>query len=479
MQHAAASSVRSDEGRGDPLLGFATEQLCFEAVLGRGAMGTVYRGRQVRLDRPVAIKVSAPHLLADPDYVERFNREARTLAQLHHPHVVACFDFGPVQGPDGRELLVLVLELVDGSSLNRLCQQRPLRVRQLLGLYRQAAEGLAAAHALGIVHRDLKPDNIMVTRRGQAKLVDFGLAKAPDSLVVTTAGTIIGSPAYMAPELCRGEEPGPAADLYALACALYHNLCGQVPFSAADSLAVLHRHLHDPVPSLAALRPDLAPICDPFFAQALAKAPAQRFADARTMAQAMAGLIERIPAAAAIGAAGPVAMAVPGSVAGAATAIDDDPAVSGPGWRWRRWWPGLAIAGLILLIMAVAGLWRPAGPGSEPPPSTEDQHQALTSALASGAIDAAAAALDQLRAALPQADLTAQEAALEDLIRQRYRLILHDLQDAAAALALGDAVQAAAFLALCGDIPDHDRFAGLRQRAEELGRLVDADLAVE
>src|SRR5262249_20831410 len=151
----------------------------FTTLLGKGAMGAVYKGTQLALDRTVAIKVIAPHVADDAAYRERFSREAQTLGRLIHINVIACHDVGPITGPDGAQLFVMVLEFVDGWSLGHLLKrQKQLTVRQVLELHRQAAEGLAAAHQLGIVHRDIKPDNIMVTRNGQAKLADFGLAKA-------------------------------------------------------------------------------------------------------------------------------------------------------------------------------------------------------------------------------------------------------------------------------------------------------------
>ena len=164
----------------DPLLGFSTDSLRFDELLGRGGMGAVYRGLQIRLDRPVAIKVIKPDLAADPGYRERFVREAQTMGRLIHPHVIACHDFGPIVGPDGGELLVMVMEYVAGASLGKLAGEERLPVRQVLEWYRQAAEALAAAHRLGVIHRDIKPDNIMVTRGGVAKLADFGLARASD-----------------------------------------------------------------------------------------------------------------------------------------------------------------------------------------------------------------------------------------------------------------------------------------------------------
>ena len=194
----------------DPLIGFQTDTLRFESLLGKGAMGAVYKGTQLALDRMVAIKVIAPHLANDKAYRERFSREAQTLGKVLHPNVIACHDIGPCIGPSGEQLFVMVLEFVDGWSLGSLLKQRKLSIRQVLELHRQAAEGLQAAHNLGIVHRDIKPDNIMVTKQGQAKLADFGLAKADDSAGLTQTGALMGSPSYMSPKPAVANHPSRA-----------------------------------------------------------------------------------------------------------------------------------------------------------------------------------------------------------------------------------------------------------------------------
>lgn len=275
-------------GEDDPLIGYATEALRFERLLGRGGMGAVYLGQQLSMGRQVAIKVVAPHLASDLDYIQRFAREARTLGRLVHQHVITCHDFGPMTGPPpGREpLYVMVLEYVDGWSLARLLARRPITVRRILDLHRQAADGLTAAHRLGIVHRDIKPDNIMVTRDGVAKLADFGLARAQDSVQVTQAGALLGSPAYMSPEACRGEEPGPPGDIYGLGCSLFECLAGSTPFTGTSSLQLIHQHVNQPPPGLAERRPDLA-VLAPLLAACLAKDPVLR-PDAATLARQLA-----------------------------------------------------------------------------------------------------------------------------------------------------------------------------------------------
>lgn len=285
-------SASAETGPHDALIGFATESLAFVAKLGEGGMGAVYKGRQIRLDRQVAIKVLSPRLVSDRAFLERFSREARLLAKLTHPHIVACHDFTPITGPDGELLHVLVMEFVDGCTIyQRSCEDMP--VREALEMYRQAADGLAAAHRAGVLHRDLKPDNILVTKNKVAKIVDFGLAKhaaGDDSHHLTLAGVILGTPAYMAPEVCRGGEPTPVADCYSLACSLFHTLTGKPPFPWAVPLETIQHQINTPPPRLSSLRPELAPY-DGMMERCLAKDPERRFADAAALTKVLEGAV--------------------------------------------------------------------------------------------------------------------------------------------------------------------------------------------
>ncbi|MBA2481406.1 MAG: serine/threonine protein kinase, partial [Planctomycetes bacterium] len=270
----------------DPLIGFQTDSVRFEQLLGKGAMGSVYRGIQLGLERTVAIKVIAPHLAGDSDYIERFGREAHTIGKLVHPNVIACHDFGPCKGPSGEQLYLMILEFVDGWSLGTLVKSKRTLVRQILEYHRQAAEGLHAAHQLGIVHRDIKPDNIMITKLGESKLADFGLARNLEGAHMTQAGAVLGSPAYMSPEACRGEDPTIASDIYSLGCSLFQTLTGYPTFEAASAIQVLQMHITAPIPQLATHRPDLE-FLQPIIQKCLAKHPAHRYADAHALAKAI------------------------------------------------------------------------------------------------------------------------------------------------------------------------------------------------
>ena len=220
------------------------------SVLGRGGMGEVWRARDLRLGRNVALKVLPESLAADPDRVARFEREARALAALNHPNVAQIYELGeavPDPGPSGytgdeprTAVRFLVMELVEGESLSRRLRAGPLPLGEALAVARQVVRGLAAAHARGVIHRDLKPGNIMLTGGGEAKVLDFGLARfrpdrrPPDDVDVTAnqadSGTVVGTAAYMSPEQVRGEECDERCDIWAFGCCLAEMISGKRTF---------------------------------------------------------------------------------------------------------------------------------------------------------------------------------------------------------------------------------------------------------
>ena len=405
----------------DPLVGYANGDLSFLRLLGKGGMGAVYLGKQVGLDRMVAIKVIASHLAADAVAAERFRREARTLGQLVHPHVIACHDVLEVAGPTGERLLVMVLEYVDGVSLGRLVKHQAISVRQALELFRQAATGLAAAHHLGIVHRDIKPDNIMVTKDGQAKLADFGLARNEGGVQVTATGAILGSPAYMAPEACRGDHLGPAADLYGLGCALMQVLSGRLPFEGTSSLHVMHQHATAPAPRLTSRRADLA-MLSPLIDQLLDKDPVTRLADASLLAKELATLIPLVPPKVPVGMRpghdGPGGSAAAGNPAtdpapAAATATPSTQALNVPvAPQGGRTWLAAAVivivifGGLVALRARLAPAPQPAGNTAR----SEDPAAHLTALITAAEAAVTAGNTDQARVMLDEATVLSARA---------------------------------------------------------------------
>ena len=410
----------------DPLIGFTSEGLRFDRLLGRGGMGAVYAGWQLRLDRMVAIKVIAGHLALDAEYAARFAREARCLGRLHHEHITACYDHGPITGPGGDPLLVMVLEHVAGGTLSERLRQ-PATVQEVLTWFAQAADGLAFAHGQGVLHRDIKPDNLMLTEEGRLKLADFGLARAGDSDQVTATGAVLGSPAYMAPEACRGEEPTPVADLYSLGCSLFQALTGQPPYPGSGILQVLQAHQRQPVPNLGDHRPDL-PLLVPILARCLAKRPEDRYPSVAAFAAELRRIQPLISATAEAGRA----RRSPGGARAAATVIGDDGEETArtatlatrvaPSPRRWPWW-GAGLAGLVTVAAVAAWTWRTPSAAPMQDEGHRDQAENINALLDKAELllaehrgAAATAALDTLPLWVRTEDLTsAQRARLQAL----------------------------------------------------------------
>jgi len=261
-----------------------------QSALGAGAMGEVYRARDTRLGRDVAVKVLPPDLARDAQALARFEREARAVAALSHPNIVALYDIGTEQG------VFIVTELLEGQTLRDRLHAGALPPRKALEFAAQMAAGLAAAHERGVVHRDLKPENVFVTADGRIKLLDFGLAQIPaaplaaagrsvaQTTVGTTPGMVLGTLGYMAPEQVRGQSVDARADIFALGAVLYEMVTGARAFAGetpADTIsAILHR---DPPPVAAASGVTIAPQIDRLVRRCLEKSPGDRFQSARDL----------------------------------------------------------------------------------------------------------------------------------------------------------------------------------------------------
>jgi hypothetical protein len=247
--------------------------------LGRGGMATVYLAVQESVDREVALKVMSPALLADPNFGERFLREAKIAAKLHHRHVVGIHDVAR----SGDYHYIAMEYLGGGAILHKDGQPRP--VAFALRVIREIATALDYAHRKGFVHRDVKPDNILLRDDGSSALTDFGIARALDPAAkMTQTGAIIGTPHYMSPEQARGRSIDGRADLYSLGIVLYELLVGRVPYQAEDSLAVGIMHISHPVPTL----PDALASLQPLLSRMLAKQPEDRYQDGASLADAIA-----------------------------------------------------------------------------------------------------------------------------------------------------------------------------------------------
>src|SRR5258706_3338772 len=209
------------------------------ALLGQGGLGAVYRGRDPDLDRPVAIKVV---LDANPDFVERFRREAKAVARLAHANIVQVYDFG--QDEVGHPYFVM--ELVSGRALDQLVVERGrFSAAEVASVLAQAAAGLQAAHDAGIVHRDIKPSNLILDEKGKVKLVDFGIARLDRQAMLTSPSALLGTPTYMSPEQVAGRAVDGRTDIYSLGISCFHLLTGSPPFESREPIALALMHMND------------------------------------------------------------------------------------------------------------------------------------------------------------------------------------------------------------------------------------------
>ncbi|MFZ0043948.1 MAG: serine/threonine-protein kinase, partial [Solirubrobacteraceae bacterium] len=213
------------------------------ALIGEGAFGRVYEGRDRRLARPVAVKVIKPWWTEDPDWAATFEREAQLLARVSDPGIVQIYDVG-----HAAEGLYYVSELVDGENLARRLRRGPLPPWEACDVAAQLCRALAQAHAQRIVHRDVKPANILISARGRVKVGDFGVARLAEGSTEGAAATIVGTPKYMAPEQGRGLPTTPATDIYSVGVVLYEMISGRPPFVEESAVALAVRHLQDPPP---------------------------------------------------------------------------------------------------------------------------------------------------------------------------------------------------------------------------------------
>ncbi|MDZ4689426.1 MAG: protein kinase, partial [Planctomycetaceae bacterium] len=276
-----------------------------EKRLGEGAFGAVYKARDPQLDRDVALKVPHAGALSSKDDRERFLREARAAAGLHHANICPVHEVGTTS--DGRDYIVMAF--IDGKPLSKVLQSgAKLTERQIASVVRKLAQALDEAHQKGVIHRDLKPANIMINRKGEPVIMDFGLARraSPSDPQLSHSGQIMGTPAYMSPEQARGDTKtvGPATDVYSLGIVLYEMLCGQRPFSGTVT-EVIGSILHVEAPPPSQFREGIDPKLQAICMKAIAKKPADRYASMKDFAAALTDFIK----------AGATASAAPASAA--------------------------------------------------------------------------------------------------------------------------------------------------------------------
>src|SRR5271165_2952836 len=268
-----------------------------QSPLGAGGMGEVYRARDTRLDRPVAIKVLPESFARDADRLRRFEQEARMVAALNHPNILGVYDIGQYQGSP-----YMVCELLDGETLREKMNDGPMPQRQAIEYASQLAEGLAAAHDKGVVHRDLKPENVFITKDGRVKVLDFGLAKlarieqaraqgAEGATATVPAhtmpGMVLGTAGYMSPEQVRGKEVDARTDIFAFGAILYEMLSGRRAFKGESSIETMNAILKDDPPELETEKLRLSPGLERIVRHCLEKNPAERFQSAHDVAFAL------------------------------------------------------------------------------------------------------------------------------------------------------------------------------------------------
>ena len=264
--------------------------------IGEGGMATVYKAYQPSMDRYVAIKILPPLYSEDPEYLGRFRQEAKVIARLEHPNIVPVHDFGEQDG-----ITYLVMRYIRAGSLKEILSKGPLPLGDAVKVFTQVASALDYAHRQGVIHRDVKPANILVDPDGNAFLTDFGIAKLlAGTAHFTATGGAVGTPAYMAPEQSIGGEIGARTDVYALGVVLYEMLTGRVPYSADTPMAVILKHINEPLPLPSTFNPNIPEAVERVILKAMAKEPEDRFDTAGEMSEALqkaaAGFIETRPA---------------------------------------------------------------------------------------------------------------------------------------------------------------------------------------
>ncbi|MFX1757657.1 Stk1 family PASTA domain-containing Ser/Thr kinase [Rhodococcus sp. As11] len=276
---------------GDRLVGVVLDRRYrIESQIARGGMSTVYRGTDLRLDRPVAVKIMDPQFAADPQFLARFEFEARSVARLTHPGLVAVYD----QGQDGDHVF-LVMELVEGGTLRELLRERgPMPPHAAAAVAAPVLGALAVAHRAGLVHRDIKPENILISGNGEVKIADFGLVRAVAAATTTSRSVILGTAAYLSPEQVTVGSADARSDVYSTGVLVYEMLTGRTPFTGDTSLSVAYQRVEKDVPDPSSAIDGVPPELDAFVRRATEREPAERYADAQVMADALGEICETL-----------------------------------------------------------------------------------------------------------------------------------------------------------------------------------------
>ena len=253
------------------------------APLGEGGMAAVYKAYQPAMERFVAIKVLPRHMASSEEFIARFRREARMLAQLQHPHILPVFDYG-----EANNYPYIVMPFVSSGTLAELLHKQRLPLIQVRQILTQIGDALSYAHGHGMIHRDIKPSNVLIDELGNCLLTDFGLARMAEvSTNLTASGAVMGTPAYMSPEQGAGSNIDQRSDIYSLGIVLYEMVTGRVPYTAETPVAVVFKHIQDPLPSIRKFNPNLPEAVELVLLKALAKNAADRYQTAQDFVRAL------------------------------------------------------------------------------------------------------------------------------------------------------------------------------------------------
>jgi serine/threonine protein kinase, bacterial len=284
------SSVEAYQ-QSDPLVGAVLDgRYRVEVMIATGGMSAVYRGLDLRLDRPVALKVMDSRYAGDHQFLTRFQREARAVARLKDPGLVAVYD----QGIDGQHPF-LVMELIEGGTLRELLRERgPMPPHAVAAVLRPVLGGLAVAHRAGLVHRDIKPENVLISDDGDVKIADFGLVRAVAEAKITSTSVILGTAAYLSPEQVSTGDAGPRSDVYSVGIVAYELLTGATPFTGDSALAIAYQRMDNDVSPPSRMIAGVPAQFDELVARATAREPAHRYADAQDMVAELDAIVDEL-----------------------------------------------------------------------------------------------------------------------------------------------------------------------------------------
>ncbi|MET0457343.1 MAG: protein kinase [Mycobacterium sp.] len=280
--------------RSDPLVGVVLDgRYRVDAIIATGGMSSVYRGLDIRLDRPVALKVMESRYAGDEQFLLRFQREARAVARLKDPGLVAVYDQG--LGDYGAGLPYLVMELIEGGTLRELLRERgPMPPHAVAAVLSPVLGGLAVAHRAGLVHRDVKPENVLISDDGEVKIADFGLVRAVAEAKITSTSVILGTAAYLSPEQVSTGDAGPGSDVYGVGILAYELLTGATPFTGDSALSIAYQRMDNDVPPPSAAIAGVPPQFDDLVARATARNLADRYPDADAMSADLDTFVEEL-----------------------------------------------------------------------------------------------------------------------------------------------------------------------------------------